>query len=142
MVVGLRDKCICLGQGEEQISPSFCSNKGKKKVCLEYTTIRASASKSEDFLEVCIPPLTATGRKIACWIYVSRLIHRDSFGEAPSTYTALRAEQYRWRGLTTTGRRAKLSSIHGIETNLICKEVEYWCLYFGIAKDLRQRVVY
>lgn len=37
-----------------------------------------------------------------------------------------------------------LSSIHGIETNRICKEAiqgeEYWCLYFGIAKDLRQRI--
>ena len=47
----------------------------------------------------------------------------------PSTYTARWAEQ---------------SSIHGIETNRICKGViqgeEYWCLYFDIGKDLRQRI--
>ena len=50
---------------------------------------------------------------------------------------------YRWWFPKETAQQL-LSSIHGIETNRICKEViqgeEYWCLYFGIAKDLRQRI--
>ncbi len=50
---------------------------------------------------------------------------------------------YRWWFPQETAQQL-LSSIHGIETNRICKEViqgeEYWCLYFGIAKDLRQRI--
>ena len=50
---------------------------------------------------------------------------------------------YRWWFPQETARKL-LSSIHGIEINRICKEViqgeEYWCLYFGIAKDLRQRI--
>ncbi len=50
---------------------------------------------------------------------------------------------YRWWFPKETAQQL-LSSIHGIETHRICKEViqgeEYWCLYFGIAKDLRQRI--
>lgn len=50
---------------------------------------------------------------------------------------------YRWWFPKETAQQL-LSSIHGIETNRIRKEViqgeEYWCLYFGIAKDLRQRI--
>lgn len=50
---------------------------------------------------------------------------------------------YRWWFPKETAQQL-LSSIHGIETNRICKEViqgeEYWCLYFGIAKDLHQRI--
>lgn len=50
---------------------------------------------------------------------------------------------YRWwfpRGLA----EKLLKPLAGVKINLIRKEIidgkEYWCLYFGIAKDLRQRI--
>ena len=50
---------------------------------------------------------------------------------------------YRWwfpRGLA----EKLLKPLAGVKINLIRKEIidgkEYWCLYSGIAKDLRQRI--